>query len=197
MEGNPVPLNIRLTLTLLFVASMPILALTPQITLPGRIRPDSKLAGSAPKNNQQLGADGQELGAISEELAAIDSVEQIQKTTATSVDGNDFESSKTARAEHAFRRLPPPDVSIQSARFDQIQERLQSLGVDYFVLERTDDVAAQHAAFRFHCRFQVPGSPIYLRPFEAHDADPLHAMERVLQEVEQWTARREAVGIWR
>lgn len=181
MEGNPVPLNIRLTLTLLFVTAMPILALTPPIRL--TTRSDPKLAGPAPSSSREWGA--------------IAGVESPLETSKSPIDVDNFESSKSAKTENAFRRLPPPDVSIRGTRFDQIQERLQSLGVDYFVLERADGVAAQEAAYRFHCRFQVPGSPIYLRPFEAHDADPLHAMERVLEEVEQWTARREAVGILR
>ena len=84
-----------------------------------------------------------------------------------------------------FSRLPPTEPHVDSVRYQSVQQRLQELGVDYFVLEKS---ASDAPSYRFHCRIAVPGSTVYARPFEINDADPLHAMERALADVESWCA---------
>jgi hypothetical protein len=81
------------------------------------------------------------------------------------------------------------DIEIDRGRYAEIQSRLQELGVDYYVLEQFGDADGQ---YRFHCRMTIPGTVVYLRPFEATSEDPMVAMEQVLMEVEQWSARRES-----
>ncbi|MFM2093599.1 MAG: hypothetical protein RIS70_723 [Planctomycetota bacterium] len=87
-----------------------------------------------------------------------------------------------------IRRLPPDDVAVDREQYTAIQARLQELGVDYYVLEQLHDNDRQ---YRFHCRMSIPGTVVYLRPFEATSEDPIVAMEQVLMEVEEWSARRE------
>lgn len=87
-----------------------------------------------------------------------------------------------------IRRLPPDDVAVDREQYTAIQARLQELGVDYYVLEQLHE---KDRGYRFHCRMSIPGTVVYLRPFEATSEDPIVAMEQVLMEVEEWSARRE------
>ena len=87
-----------------------------------------------------------------------------------------------------IRRLPPDDVAVDREQYTAIQARLQELGVDYYVLEQLHD---NDRRYRFHCRMSIPGTVVYLRPFEATSEDPIVAMEQVLMDVEEWSARRE------
>jgi hypothetical protein len=88
-----------------------------------------------------------------------------------------------------FTRLPPTDSDLDQARFQAAQQRLQELGADYFVLEKVP----HGSSYRFHCRIALPGSAVYARPFEVHDADPLQAMERTLADVENWCASHDQI----
>ena len=99
--------------------------------------------------------------------------------------GDKGESDNEPTLAKTFSRLPPTEPHVESVRFQSVQQRLQELGVDYFVLEKS---AGDAPSYRFHCRIAVPGSTVYARPFEIHNADPLRAMERALADVESWCA---------
>lgn len=68
-------------------------------------------------------------------------------------------------------------------QFLYIQQRLRELGANYYLLENWGD---QGECYRFHCRVAVAGNANFTRHFECTDRDPLHAMTRVLGDVEAW-----------
>jgi hypothetical protein len=82
-----------------------------------------------------------------------------------------------------FSVEPPPG----DARFGQMHERLRQLGATYVLLESWGD---QHQAFRFYCKIAVAGNPHYTYRFEATDTDPVHAMAKVVDQVERWRNQR-------
>jgi hypothetical protein len=67
--------------------------------------------------------------------------------------------------------------------YHQIQERLQKLGATYYVLESWGN---DQQLYRFFCKMAVTGNANYVHCFEATHADPLRAMQQVLQQVETW-----------
>jgi len=73
---------------------------------------------------------------------------------------------------------PPSD-----AQFKHVHERLKQLGATYYLLEAWGD---HSDAFRFYCRMSIGGNSHVTRPFYCVDADPLKAMNNVLQQVEDW-----------
>ncbi len=176
------PPNIRLFSTLLFVCAMPILALTPQI---------SKRWHATESQPIRVVSASDRLQTVSQ---VTSSAEQVPNTPEPGElpPPSPKSTASDKLADFQVRRLPPTNITIENDRFTSIQARLQDLGVDYFVLERADAVTDHsEPLFRFHCRIRVPGSRIYLRPFEAQNRDPLQAMELVLRDVEQWTAKRD------
>ena len=70
--------------------------------------------------------------------------------------------------------------------FTWMQRRLRELGAIYYRLENG---GPKGEIFRFQCQMAVPGSPSGVQPFEAIDADPLKAMQQVLQQVEAWHSK--------
>jgi hypothetical protein len=82
--------------------------------------------------------------------------------------------------------VPPAnavDTAKTPAEFDGIPKRLQQLGATYYVLESWGN--DQHL-YRFYCKMAVAQNADYSHCFEATDADPRHAMQRVLRQVESW-----------
>ncbi len=93
------------------------------------------------------------------------------------------------RAPHA-PAAPVEGGSLASgppAEFRAIYDRLKELGSTYVLLESWGDSQEQ---FRFYCKIAVAGNPHYTYRFEATSPDPLVAMSRVLQQVENWRAAR-------
>lgn len=69
--------------------------------------------------------------------------------------------------------------------FSSIQVRLRELGATYYLLETWGQ---DGSLYRFHCKMTLAGNSRHNRHFEATEADPLLAMQRVLEQVEAWRA---------
>jgi hypothetical protein len=67
--------------------------------------------------------------------------------------------------------------------FQQIERRLRELGATYYLLETWGNTGQQ---YRFHCKVSVAGNPNRTRHFDATDNDPVRAMRRVVEEIEQY-----------
>ena len=81
---------------------------------------------------------------------------------------------------------PSPDAASTaktSSDVDDIPNRLQQLGATYYVLESWGN---DQQLYRFYCKMAVTESADYTHCFEATDADPHQAMQRVLRQVESW-----------
>jgi hypothetical protein len=78
------------------------------------------------------------------------------------------------------------ESSNPDAKFSFIQDRLKRLGATYYLLEAWGD---QKDAYRFYCRMSIGGNPHVTRSFEHVDADPLQAMAKVLEQIEDWQKR--------
>jgi hypothetical protein len=72
-------------------------------------------------------------------------------------------------------------ASLTADPFHAIQERLRQLGATYYLLESW---GSEQQVYRFYCKMAIGGSADYTRCFEATNADPLQAMQQVLQQVE-------------
>ncbi|HEY1600127.1 MAG TPA: hypothetical protein VGG64_11020 [Pirellulales bacterium] len=70
-----------------------------------------------------------------------------------------------------------------NAGFEQIEHRLRDLGATYYLLETWGTTNQQ---YRFHCKIPAPGNPQDTQQFDATDDDPIRAMRRVLEQVEQY-----------
>jgi hypothetical protein len=57
------------------------------------------------------------------------------------------------------------------------------MGATYYLLEAWGD---QQQQYRFYCRMAIGGDSHVVKPFQCIDNDPLHAMTKVLEEVEAW-----------
>ena len=93
-----------------------------------------------------------------------------------------------------------PDAPNVPGAFDpdadpcvSIQERLRRLGATYYLLESWGN---DRQMYHFYCKIAIDGNADYTRCFEATDADPLQAMSRVMQQVEDGTegGRRKGEG---
>ena len=87
----------------------------------------------------------------------------------------------------AARPLPAVDSANASQSLSHIEQRLRELGATYSLLESWGN---QGQLYRFYCKMGIGGNSNYTRYFEATDADPLRAMNIVLQQVETWRAGR-------
>jgi hypothetical protein len=76
-----------------------------------------------------------------------------------------------------------PGQLAPDALFKQVQDRLKQLGATYYLLEAWGD---HGEGYRFLCRMSIGGNPHVTKSFEHVDGDPLGAMTRVLQMVEEW-----------
>lgn len=88
-------------------------------------------------------------------------------------------------AENHANGAAPATPAIN--RFSEIQERIKALGSTYILLE---SIGGDRQQFRFHCDFAPLGDDASAERFEAIDANPLVAMERVLAQAEEWSAAR-------
>jgi hypothetical protein len=83
---------------------------------------------------------------------------------------------------------PAAEIANTGESLPRIQRRLRELGATYSLLESWGN---QGQLYRFYCKMGIGGNSNYTRYFEATDADPLHAMSIVLQQVESWRAGRQ------
>jgi hypothetical protein len=84
-------------------------------------------------------------------------------------------------------RPSEPVASGPGDSLPRIQQRLHELGATYSLLESW---GAQGQLYRFYCKVAVGGNANYTRYFEATDADPVRAMNIVLEQVEAWRGER-------
>lgn len=84
-------------------------------------------------------------------------------------------------------RLQGPAGGISQDRFASMHFRLRQLGATYCLLESW---GPQSELYRFHCKMGIGGSTNYTRSFEATDPDPLGAIAKVVEQVEQWRSGR-------
>lgn len=68
-------------------------------------------------------------------------------------------------------------------RFAALQARLRELGSTYCLLESW---GAGADLYRFYCKMGIGGSTNFTRSFEATDPDPVGALSKVVQQVEEW-----------
>lgn len=185
----PFTLTIRLAVTLAFVVSMPVLAI-PQVNEHfDRFVFGKRVPAVVAKGFRDL-----TLGDAGELSMAVESVndwnhaagQRSSLVSAAKTAGDTATDREKAIVRSApARSLTPAEEGISNEEFNQLQSRLQRLGVEYFVLEKFPE---KELVYRFHCLVAVPGSAAYSRPFEAHDSKPLRAMQRVLSDVESWCA---------
>ena len=81
----------------------------------------------------------------------------------------------------ASASVPTPPAERNG--YQDVQDRLQSLGATYYLLESWGN---RQELYRFQCKVAVDGNVDYTHYFEATDADPLQAMLQVLRQVEHW-----------
>ncbi len=91
----------------------------------------------------------------------------------------------SARISEVGSPDPSGPPSSGTDRFTYVLGRLRELGAVYYLLETWGSEGQQ---FRFHCKMAIGGNPGYTRHFEATDAEPMHAIARVLSDVEAWRA---------
>jgi len=105
----------------------------------------------------------------------------------------DSANSEIALAGHVDSPQSPPAANYSfreptaaaTDRMQAIQQRLQLLGARYMLLESWGDVAPR---YRFQCRLANRHGEIV--KYESVSDDPLHAMQRVLYQVEERIAGR-------
>jgi hypothetical protein len=81
----------------------------------------------------------------------------------------------------------PSELAGPSERFRGMHVRLRQMGATYCLLESW---GPQMDLYRFHCKLGIGGSTNLTRSFEATDADPIGAVAKVMEQVEQWQASR-------
>ena len=80
---------------------------------------------------------------------------------------------------------PARDPRVENEGFQQIERRLRELGATYYLLETWGNAGQ---TYRFHCKVSVAGHPNQTRHFDGTDNEPLRAMRKVLEQVEQYRA---------
>lgn len=188
--NSSLTLALRLAVMLVFLVSMPVLAI-PQVNawadrvIFGASKPVPSQANlavtkSPPRNEVPV------LAIARHAPGEATSTPGSGRSDALVARNDQFKAIENPEPSNSIQRLTPTVDALDHERFHSIQLRLQKLGVDYLVLEQ--QASGESPEFRFHCRIPVPGSAAYSRPFEARDASPLRAMQVVLAEVETWCA---------
>jgi hypothetical protein len=129
--------------------------------------------------------------------AILDFASASPSAPASASEAPPFAQSPSVERQPAPISAPPlAAASAETARaaaapsdYREIQTRLQKLGATYYVLESWGN---DEQLYRFCCKMAVAGNADYIRCFEATHADPLQAMQQVLNQVESWrgTTRR-------
>jgi hypothetical protein len=84
-------------------------------------------------------------------------------------------------------RQPGPPAAPSNDRLGSMHARLRQLGATYCLLESW---GPQSELYRFHCKVGIGGSTNFTRSFESTDPDPLGAVAKVVEQVEQWRSVR-------
>jgi hypothetical protein len=74
---------------------------------------------------------------------------------------------------------PAPSADLNSAAFQQRQQRLRELGVSYFKLETTGEATSRYRAV---CQIATPNAPV--QNFTSIHGDPLTALNDVISQIE-------------
>jgi hypothetical protein len=77
------------------------------------------------------------------------------------------------------------DPRAASEGFHAIERRLRELGATYYLLETWGNAGQM---YRFHCKVAMENNPKQTRQFDGTDVEPLRAMRKVLDQVEQYRA---------
>jgi hypothetical protein len=105
-------------------------------------------------------------------------------THGSAVDAQFAHSTRTTASAVSLPSGPataPAGDTVVGPECRAIGDRLQRLGATYYVLESWGDAGQ---VYRFYCTVATGGNANYSHGFEAIRADPLQAMQDVLQQVE-------------
>ena len=110
-------------------------------------------------------------------------------STRSTTDGKTLPTdSSGAEQDHSSAAAASGDDC--STQFRRMEHRLRELGATYYLLETWGSSGDR---YRFFCKMAISGTADSNRNriFQATAADPLHAMQDVLEQVEQWRAGRQ------
>ena len=128
--------------------------------------PDSKAPAQAVLPNKPASPTAQLANAAASEAAAAGSDQEVSRASAGSVSP-----------------APSPRSSESPGRWNQIKDRLLTLGVTRFWVE-----GEPAGVVRFRCSIPLAGQSAVAQQFEAEGDDPLQAAETVLKRVALWQA---------
>lgn len=149
--------------------------LGPEHTIPDAVRPSADAVASS--NNLQMHP------TLTAPPGSVAPAAQAQMhPSATDPNAGLFHLTPPGASSAAPPASTPP---ASGDLFSSIQIRLRELGATYYLLETWGQ---DGSLYRFHCKMTLAGNSRHNRHFEATEADPLLAMQRVLEQVEAWRA---------
>lgn len=123
------------------------------------------------------------IGGVSEAIAAGSSGAVAPRPA-----GEDARPLAAIQETSVLERPQGPSAASSVDRFRSMELRLRQMGATYCLLESW---GPQWEMYRFHCKVGVGGSTNFTRSFEATDVDPLAAVGKVVEQVEQWRTVRQ------
>jgi hypothetical protein len=114
---------------------------------------------------------------------------QTRATNGTTL-GNPTTSTSNAAEQNRAVAEGKASGDDCTTQFRRMEQRLRELGATYYLLETWGSSGDR---YRFFCKMAISGTADYNRNriFQATAADPLHAMQDVLEQVEQWRSGRQ------
>lgn len=112
---------------------------------------------------------------------ALEAPLSVQAPASVVPTGYEVPANSAGNTSFATNPTANPSAPFASDPFRTVQERLRQLGATYYLLEAWGN---DQQVYRFYCKMAIGGSADYTRCFEATNADPLQAMQQVLQQVE-------------
>jgi hypothetical protein len=97
--------------------------------------------------------------------------------------GNVSGSQPAATGQNSDLAAPAQLSRTREDQYTFVQQRLRELGATHYQLESWGN---EPPLYRFCCKMAIGGSASYTRYFEATNANPIEAMNRVLDQVETW-----------
>jgi len=149
---------------------------------PPESRADEPVAGGS-QGTGSLWAPGAVLSTAADGHRPIEDRPAVDSSAASSAPRMDVVGIAGERAPAALPANRGAGVAKEG--FSQIEHRLRELGAAYYLLETW---GKSGELYRFHCKVSVAGNPHHTRHFDATDDDPVRAMSRVLEQVEQFRA---------